>query len=872
MFSPDTNNVAWTTASTERMRILANGNVGIGRTDPANTLDVLGTARITSTLSAGATTVTSLNAGSGAIATTGALSAGSLSAVSGGAISTTGTLSAGATTVTSLAAGSGNITTTGSLSAGSATVTSLAAGSGNITTTGSLSAGAATVTSLGAGSGNITTTGNLVSGSGNAGAPTHTFSGNTTVGMFSPATNSVAWTTASTERVRILANGNVGVGTQAPSVLFDVSGAANITSNLTVGGTARITGLLSAADVSLNTINGSKYSAGGSSGRTFKLNYSGPLTTTVSLFAGSINNVNVDGIDGGPGTGQFYFARSIAVDLSGNAYVEDNGTKIRKVTSSGVIQSSFVTGQSGMNSICIDDAGNLFVGKINQILKVTPAGSVSIFAGQTAAGYGDGTGTSIFFNAIGGIAVDSAGTLYVTESTGNRVRKINSSGVASILAGSTAASAGTSGNTDGVGTLARFTSPSHITVDSAGTVYVVDATHRIRKITSDGTVSTFAGGSSSGSTNGTGTAASFYFIFGIAVDSAGTLYVSDNGNGLIRSITPLGVVSTFSSSIASPYSIFTYRNQSGSIYVVANNNSTVRKIVITRDSTHAGTLLTGTLDTDFNTQLTTSYVTIPAFYNNAKVMSFSLPSTSPSSIMAQWILGLYATVAVPTSPASFYFEIMDGSTSVATGSTSPTSINLSTPLQVYTSSLLVPARAYDALTLNLYVTTQPSSALTIGFNGLNLSYLSTSIQLGATTVTSLNAGSGAITTTGTVSAGSATVTSLAATNFEYIVPSGRLNSFSLQTLGYSTNLNTITLVPLFYSVSTATDSRNYVFYSSGTGTGGYILAPKCRLQLFNYANDSNLLDITNDTTIWKHFFDSNSRVYNADRYYLLYPV
>ena len=794
-----------------------------------------------------------------------------------GNITTTGSLSAGSATVTSLAAGSGNITTTGSLSAGSATVTSLAAGSGNITTTGSLSAGSATVTSLAAGSGNITTTGNLVSGSGNAGAPTHTFSGNTTVGMFSPATNSVAWTTASTERLRILANGNVGIGTQAPSVLFDVNGAMK-TTTLTAT-SASIT------DVSLTNINGSKYFAGGASGCTFKLNYSGTPTSTVSLFAGTSGTVNVNGIDGGPGTGNFYFAQFPTVDLSGNVYVIDQGTKIRKVTSSGVIQSSFVTGQSFMNSICVDDAGNLFVGKQNLILKVTPAGSVSIFAGQTAAGYGDGTGTSIFFNAIGGIAVDSAGTLYVTETTGNRVRKINSSGVASTLAGSTAASAGTSGNTDGVGTLARFTSPSHITVDSAGTVYVVDATHRIRKIASDGTVTTFAGQATSGSANGTGTSATFNSIGGIAVDSAGTLYVSDNGNLLVRSITSSGVVSTFSSSIVDPYSVTTLRSTSGTIYVIGNNFSTVRKIVTTRDATYSGTTLTGTLDTDFATQLNSSIVTVPASTTNAKVMSFSLSTTSPSSIQGQWILGLYASVAVPASPASFYFEIMDGSSIVVTG-TGSTSINVSTPLQLYTYGLLIPARAYGALILNLYVTTQASSALTIGFNGLNLSFLNTTIQLGATTVTSLNAGSGAITTTGALSAGSATVTSLnagsgaitttgtvSANDYEYIVASGRLKSLSLQVLGFSLIFPPEIVIPLFYSTGTLFDDRQYVTDGSYSGSGGYLVAPKCRLQLFSFSGNntagSNLLNITNNTNSWKWF---NNQISNADRYYLLFPV
>jgi len=785
MFSPGSGSVAFSIGGSERMRIAGNGSIGIGRTDPTNTLDVTGTVRFSSNLSAGATTVTSLDAGSGAI-------------------STTGTLSGGATTVTG----------------------------------------------LGAGSGNITTTGNLVSGSGNAGAPTHTFSGNTTVGMFSPAANSVAWTTASTERMRILANGNVGVGTQAPSVLFDVNGAMK-TTTLTAT-SASIT------DVSLTNINGSKFFSGGASGRTFKLNFAGPPTSTNSVFAGTDGTQGTQ--SGGVGTGRFLAPVTVTVDLSGNLYVVDNSNKIRTVSPSGVLN-DFVT-STALKGICVDNNGNLFLTQSNLIIKVTSGGIVTTFAGQSTAGYGDGSGASIFFNNPQGIAVDSAGNVYVAEYTGNRVRKITSSGVASTLAGSTSGSIGTSGSTDGNGTNARFTAPYYITVDTAGTVYVAEA-HRIRKITSDGTVTTFAGQATSGSTNGSGTSATFNTITGLAVDSQGILYVAEGGNYLVRSVSPSGVVSTFSSGVITyPYAIATQRTTSGSVYVIDFNRYVVRRILTSTDATYSTTTLTGTLDTDFATQLNSSTVTVPASTTNAKVMSFSLSTTSPSSILGQWILGLYASVAVPASPASFYFEIVDGSSIVATG-TGSTSVNLSTPLQLYTYGLLIPARAYTALTLNLYVTTQASSALTIGFNGLNLSYLSTPIQLYSTPLPA------AIAITGTLSAGT-----VSANNYEYIVASGTLNLIALQVLGFSISYSTvIATIPLFYSTGTQQADRQYVFLGSTSGYNGYLLAPKCRLQLFAYSFDntegSNLLDITNNTNLWKWF---NNSISNADRYYRLFPV
>jgi hypothetical protein len=699
IFKPATGVIGISTYGVERMRIAANGNVGIGRADPSNALDVNGSVRITSNLSAGATTVSSLN--------------------SAGNISNSGTLTTGAATVSSLNS-AGNISNSGTLTTGAATVSSLNS-AGNISNSGTLTTGGATVSSLNANSGSITTSSNLLTTTGSAAIPSHTFSGNTTVGMFSPGTNSVAWSTASTERMRILANGNVGIGTTNPTVLFDVNGATKTT---TLSATSA-----SITDVSLTTINGSKYFSGGASGRTFKLNYSGSPTTTVSIFAGINGSSGSD--NGGVGVGKLNLPASMAVDSTGAVYVVDgNSTKIRKVSPLGVI-SDFVN-ISGITSLCVDNSDTLFGTKGNQIWKITSLGVATEFVGQAAAGYGDGSGASIFLNTPVRITVDSAGTLYVTEGQGHRVRKITSSGVASTLAGSTAGTVGTTGTTDGLGTNARFNNPAGIGLDSAGNVYVADGgNHLIRKITPSGNVTTLAGRAGvSGSSNGSGTNATFTFsIDDVVVDRDDNVYILDRGNGLVRKIDKDGVVSTFNSSIVAISRLAIQRNTSDTLYAGEQIYHIIRKIATTRDSTYAGTTLTGTLDTDFATQLTSSLVTVPASTTNAKIMSFSLSTSSPSSILGQWILGLYASVALPASPASFYFEIMNGTSIVATGSTSPTSINLSTPLQVYTTSLLIPARAYGALVVNLYATTQASSALTIGFNGLNISYLSTPIQL-----------------------------------------------------------------------------------------------------------------------------------------------
>jgi secreted PhoX family phosphatase len=142
------------------------------------------------------------------------------------------------------------------------------------------------------------------------------------------------------------------------------------------------------------------------------------------------------------------------------------------------------------------------------------------FAGSLGgAGYSDGTGSDARFNSPEGVAVDSAGNVYVADRDNHTIRKITAGGVVRTLAGL----AGSSGSAHDTGSAARFYEPSGVAVDSAGNVYVADrANHTIRKITPSGVVSTLAGlAGSSGSADGTGSAARFWSPSGVAVDSAG---------------------------------------------------------------------------------------------------------------------------------------------------------------------------------------------------------------------------------------------------------------------------------------------------------------------------------------------------------------
>jgi hypothetical protein len=492
----------------------------------------------------------------------------------------------------------------------------------------------------------------------------------------------------------------------------------------------------------------------------------GPTGTTgatgaASTVTGPTGSMGIDGFSGGLTLQMSYTTQIPSSDgtvstLAGSSSGSADGTGTNAQFLSAV-------------AITMDISGNLYVGESLRVRKITPSKVVTTLAGSSEAGYVDGTGINARFNDIRGITVDSSGNVYVTDRNNTRIRKISPLGVVTTFAGNSQYA-----GTNGTGTNASFGNMFGLTIDTSGNLYAADA-FGIRKITPAGVVSSFAGGGPDpfgiaiDTSNNIYVAnrynlaiykynpagqqiativenaySSFNTLWAIAVDPSGNVYVSDSNNNRIRKISTSGVITTVAgltgnsgnadgvgtnARFSFPYGIIT--DSIGNIYVADDGNKRIRKIAFVADpNTFSDGPITGTLLTTFNPALTGSTITIPAGTTNAKVASFTVAASSlplKTSVTGVWTLTLYATVGLSTSPASFYFEVVDGSTTVATGTTT-TSVNLSSPMQLYKSNLTIPARTYTTdLTLNIYATTQASSSLIIGFNGSTISYVNTTI-------------------------------------------------------------------------------------------------------------------------------------------------
>jgi sugar lactone lactonase YvrE len=287
-----------------------------------------------------------------------------------------------------------------------------------------------------------------------------------------------------------------------------------------------------------------------------KIAASGAVTTLAGLAAPAA----IGSLDGRGDAARFRLLTGVTADADGVVYVADTGNHtIRKVAADGTVSTLAGQAQAAGNAdgngsaarfhspsgLAVDGTRAVFVADTGNstIRRISTAGVVTTIAGSAGAiGAIDGNGAAARFNLPQGLAVDATGNLFVADTNNFTLRKIASDGTVTTVAGT----AGVSGSTDGTGSAARFTNPVGVAVDLAGNVYVAEPTqHTIRKVTPAGVVTTLAGAAGhAGYADGTGAQALFNHPNAVAVDATGTVYVTDQGNYLVRAIASDGVVRT----------------------------------------------------------------------------------------------------------------------------------------------------------------------------------------------------------------------------------------------------------------------------------------------------------------------------------------
>jgi sugar lactone lactonase YvrE len=333
------------------------------------------------------------------------------------------------------------------------------------------------------------------------------------------------------------------------------------------------------------------------------------------IASGNISTVAGNGVvafsgDGGPAPASTMHAPAgAALDAAGNVYVSDSlNSRLRKVGTDGTIATFAGTGANGSSGdgaqaaaaqigipwgVATDAQGNVYVADSfnNRVRKIGPDGTIGTLAGNGTAGYGGdgGPASNAELYTPLGLATDAAGNVYIADFTNSRVRVVNPGGIITTLAGTGAS--GYSGD-GGPASQAQLSSPEGVAVDSAGNVYIADtANNVIRRIGTNGNIATIAGTGLPGHDGDGGPAVQALLAApeAVAIDAAGNLYIADSG-ARVRVVTTDGNINTIAGMGAGGYAgdggpalnaLFNRPtglalDKSGDIYVADYNNNAVR--------------------------------------------------------------------------------------------------------------------------------------------------------------------------------------------------------------------------------------------------------------------------------------------------------
>jgi uncharacterized protein (TIGR03437 family) len=416
-----------------------------------------------------------------------------------------------------------------------------------------------------------------------------------------------------------------------------------------------------------------------------------------------------------------YITSGIALDAAGNLYIAENQRpRVRRVTPGGIISTVAGNGQQGFSGegvsattaslfspsrVAFDRSGNLYISDnaLNRVRRVTPSGIVQTVAGtglDSFAGDG-GPATSAAIHQPEGIALDASGNLYIADFVNNRVRRVDGAGIITTFAGN--GQAGSSGD-GGPAVNSSLNAPVGVAVDAQGNVYIAERYgNRVRRVSANGTITTFAGNGQAASSGDGGQAlsASLYQPAGMTFDAQGNFYVAELFGNRVRLVSPQGIITTVAGT--------------GAVGLSGDGGAaTEAQLFIPHDVKvdAAGNLI---IADGFNSRVRTVLAAPPSFQMTASIQPFSVraqapPPPSQTIDLTPSVSGLPFTTTVTTSTGGDWLSV------TPTAGTMPASIAVAVnPGQLeegsYTGTITINAPLANPRTRTVAVSVTVDSAI-----------------------------------------------------------------------------------------------------------------------------------------------------------------
>jgi type IX secretion system substrate protein/NHL repeat-containing protein len=445
---------------------------------------------------------------------------------------------------------------------------------------------------------------------------------------------------------------------------------------------------------------GNLYIADAANYRIRKVSTNGIITTVAGTYTYGYSG------DGGHATSaELNYPSVVVVDVSNNLYIADQANnRIRKVNTLGIISTFAGTGTAGHTGdggqataaeigtptgLAFDSNGNLYLADQSYIRKINTSGIITTVAGTNTVGFsGDGgLATAAELHTPNAVALDVSGNLYIADYNNHRIRKVNTAGIISTLAGN---GTGSFYGDGGQATVAELKFPNGVVTDGIGNVYIIDSdNYRIRVVNSIGIINTIAGNGTQGyyGDGGQATAAELNIPYGITLDGSNNLYVGDGLNNRVRMISASTTINVNSPSIC--IGSTATLTASGANSYTWNTGATIASISPSPTTTTTFSVIGTNTITSFNTitssvgTATTSVIVNPLPTVTATSNTTTLCSDSTAILQAQGA-STYTWSTSATSPTVAVTPTVT-TTYTVTGTNVNGCVNTATLTQVVTS-------------------------------------------------------------------------------------------------------------------------------------------------------------------------------------------